>query len=553
MQQGIRKSADRETRTMAAAPGRPQNSGNGQADQFIGKTIGNCEIVKRINEGGTALIYQAHNTRFDLKRVVKILKPAFTEEEEYFIRFRQEAQLVARFDHPNILRVYDTGQVGGFFYIEMEYIEGQTLREYIRANPKISEREILSIAQQMADALDYAHSVHIQGGGNDDIHGILHRDIKPENIMLTANKTVKLMDFGAAKPLNITSNTMQGMIVGTFHYMSPEQISDQPLDVRSDFFSLGIVMYELATGVRPFSATTLTELIERIRTCKFTRVRQLRKTISPLTEELIDRLLSRSRDHRPASAKEISESVKHCIHSYENWGTGKRVFVPFSVKRHFSTAALAASLIAMAFSAIALYRSFFIDLSPVKFTESASIPLLEQGRNTERKELWDDAIRLYRMVPSIEKGGLANEYLEAQVRMAAIMIKYQENYTKARKILEALKSQYSDPVIDAYLGRVYFHLGLFKEAQERFESALKSTAGSVIPQTPDSKSEILYYSACAIDGRFTQDEQNEALLVEAIKAWDFYLEFSKCEIKPKEPACVYALRRRQELSTTMHH
>jgi serine/threonine protein kinase len=553
MQQGIRKPADRETRTMAAAPVRPQNTGNGQPDQFIGKTIGNCEIVKRINEGGTALIYQAHNTRFDLKRVVKILKPAFTEEEEYFIRFRQEAQLVARFDHPNILRVYDTGQVGGFFYIEMEYIEGQTLREYIRANPKISEREILSIAEQMADALDYAHSVHIQGGGNDDIHGILHRDIKPENIMLTANKTVKLMDFGAAKPLNITSNTMQGMIVGTFHYMSPEQISDQTLDVRSDFFSLGIVMYELATGVRPFSATTLTELIERIRTCKFTRVRQLRKTISPLTEELIDRLLSRSRDHRPASAKEIRESVKHCIHSYENWGTGKRVFVPFSIKRHFSTVALAAALIAMVFSAIALYRSFFIDLSPVNFAESASVPLLEQGRNTERKELWDDAIRLYRMVPPIEKGGLANEYLEAQVRMAAIMIKYQENYTKARKILEALKSRYSDPVIDAYLGRVYYHLDLFKEAQERFESALKSTAGSVIPQTPDSKSEILYYSACAIDGRFTQDEQNEALLVEAIKAWDFYLEFSKCEMKPKEPACVYALRRRQELSTTMHH
>ena len=236
-----------------------------QPDQFIGKTIGNCEILKKINEGGTALIYQAHNIRFDLNRVVKILKPAFTEEEEYFVRFRQEAQLVARFDHPNILRVFDTGQVNGFFYIEMEYIEGQTLREYIRSNPKISEREILSIAAQLVSALEYAHNVHIQSGGSGEIFGILHRDIKPENVMLTHNKIVKLMDFGAAKPLNITSNTMQGMIVGTFHYMSPEQISDSPLDARSDFFSLGIVLYELATGVRPFSATTLTELIERIK------------------------------------------------------------------------------------------------------------------------------------------------------------------------------------------------------------------------------------------------------------------------------------------------
>ncbi|MBN1307371.1 MAG: protein kinase, partial [Chitinispirillaceae bacterium] len=353
-------------------------------------------------------------------------------------------------------------------------------------------------------------------------------------------------------PLNITSNTMQGMIVGTFHYMSPEQISDAPLDARSDFFSLGIVLYELATGVRPFSAATLTELIGRIKNCKYTRVRHLRKTISPLTEELIDRLLSRDPDHRPSSAKEISEAVQHCIHSYETWGTGKRVLIPFSLKRHFGAVALFFSLIATAFSGVALYRSLFVDLTPVNFAESASVPLLEQGRSAEGKELWEDAIRLYKMVPPIEKGGLANEYLEAQVRMAAIMIKYQEDYTKARKILEALKSKYSDPAIDAYLGRTYFHLSLYKEAQERFASALKSTAGSVIPPTNDSKSEILYYSACAIDGMFTQDEQNQALLVEAIKAWDFYLEFSKCSMKPKEPACVYAQRRRNELSTTMH-
>ena len=526
-----------------------------QPDPFIGKTIGNCEIIRKMNEGGTALIYQAHNIRFNLNRVVKILKPAFTEDEEYFIRFKQEAQLVARFDHPNILRVFDTGQVGGFFYIEMEYIEGQTLRDYIRSNPKITEREILNIAAQLTSALEYAHNIHINAGSGSgsEIHGILHRDIKPENVMLTHSKLVKLMDFGAAKPLNITSNTMQGMIVGTFHYMSPEQISDSPLDVRSDFFSLGIVLYELATSVRPFSANTLTELIERIKSCKYTRLRQLRKTISPLTEELIDRLLSKVPDHRPSNAESIAEAIQHCIHSYETWGTGKRVIIPFSVKRQFGTLAFLFSCLATVFSGIALYRSFFVDTQPVNFAESASIPLLEQGRVAERKEMWDDAIRLYKMVPSIEKGGLANEYLEAQVRMAAILIKYQENYTRARKILESLKKHYSDPAIDAYLGRTYFHLSLFKEAQERFESALKSTAGSVIAQTADFKGEILYYSACAIDGSFTQDEQNDALLVEAIKAWDFYLEFSKCEIKPKEPACVYAHRRRNELSSTMHH
>lgn len=521
-------------------------------DQFIGKVIGNCRILKKINEGGTALIYKAYNTRFNLERVVKILKPVFTEEEEQFARFKQEAQLVARLDHPNILRVYDTGQVGGFFYIEMEYIEGQTLREYIRSHPKISEHEILNIAAQLTSALEYAHNIHIQNSSSEDIHGILHRDIKPENVMLTRGKVVKLMDFGAAKPLNLTSNTMQGMIVGTFHYMSPEQIGHGLLDARSDFFSLGIVLYELATGVRPFVADKLTELIERIQNCKYSRVRHVRKTISPLTEELIDQLLAKEPDHRPASAKDIGEAVRHCIHSYETWGTGRRVIVPFSLRRHFSTLSLLLSIVAVVASGISLYRSYFVDLSPVNFTESVSIPLLEQGRNAERKALWDDAIGLYKMVLPIEKGGLANEYLEAQVRMAGILIRYKENYSRARKILEALKSHYSDPAIDAYLGRAYYHLELYKEAQERFESALKSTAGSVVAQTGDFKSEILYYSACSIDGQFTQDEQNDALLVEAIKAWDFYLEFNKCDLKAKEPNCVYAHKRRDELSRHMH-
>ena len=153
-------------------------------DPFVGTTIGNCQIIEKINEGGTAFIYKAHNIPFDLDRVVKILKPSLKDEEDFFIRFRQEAQLTARLDHPNILRLFDTGEVNGYFYMEMEYITGQTLREYMITNPKISERDILSIALQVSRALEYAHNVEISGPSGEVIHGILHRDIKPENIML---------------------------------------------------------------------------------------------------------------------------------------------------------------------------------------------------------------------------------------------------------------------------------------------------------------------------------------------------------------------------------
>ncbi|NLW30802.1 MAG: protein kinase [Fibrobacter sp.] len=519
-----------------------------QSDPFIGKKIGNCEILEKINEGGTAFIYRAHNVHFGLERVVKILKPSLIDDKEFFIRFQQEAQLVARFDHPNILRVFDAGQVGGYFYIEMEHITGKTLREYIQTNAKIGEREILSIAVQIVNALQYAHNICFQGPQNEEIHGILHRDIKPENIMLTPGKFVKLMDFGAAKPLNITSNTMQGMIVGTFHYMSPEQLAGEKLDVRSDFFSLGIVLYELATGQRPFAAENLSELIEKIKTCKYPRVRQCRSSISPLTEELIDRLLSRNPSHRPSSAKDISEMLQHCIHSYETWGTGKKVIVPFSMKRQFPVISLFFSIIALVLSSISFYKGMKADIPVPRFFESASIPLLEQGRVSERKQQWEAAVSAYKMVPSIEKGGLANEYLEAQIRMAVIMIKYQKQYNKARRILEGLKRSYSDPAIDAYLGRTYYHLGLFKEARERFESALKSTAGSVIEQTKRFKREIYYYSAGVIDGMYLQEEQNRAYLVEAIKAWDFYLEFSDCNSESQETECAFAQKRRQELS-----
>ncbi len=532
-------------------PGGELTGAQVQTDPFIGKTIGNCEIIEKINEGGTSFIYRAHNKHFDIDRVVKILKPALSGEDANNERFKQEAQLIARFDHPHILRVYDTGEVGGYFYIEMEHLNGQTLREYISANPRINEQEVLSFASQLVSALQYAHNIKIQPPGAQEIHGILHRDIKPENIMITNGKFLKLMDFGAAKALNITSNTMQGMIVGTFHYMSPEQITGNALDARSDFFSLGIVLYELLTGLRPFVSDNLSDLISKIKKCKYPKVRTLRKSISPLTEELIDRLLSRDPFHRPSSAAEIAEIIQHCARSYANWGPAKRVLVPYSIRRHFSLAAVSISFLAFLLSCFALFKSFDIKIKSPFYTDSPTIPLLEQGRNAERKEQWTTAIHYYSMTPSIEKGGLANEYLEAQVRTAAIMINYLNQDAKARRILEALKARYSDPAIDAYLGRVYFQLGLYTEAKDRLESALKSTAGSVIPMTNEFKREILYYSACSIHGIFTKEEQNQALLVEALKAWNFYLEFSKCGEKSQDTECQNAQKQRDELVKMM--
>ncbi len=517
-----------------------------QQDPFIGKTIGNCQIIEKINEGGTAFIYKAHNIPFDLDRVIKILKPSLMDEEDFFIRFRQEAQLTARLDHPNILRVFDTGEVNGYFYMEMEYISGQTLREYMISNPKISERDILSIASQVTKALQYAHNVEISGPSGEVIHGILHRDIKPENIMITSGKLVKLMDFGAAKPLNITSNTMQGMIVGTFHYMSPEQLAGGNLDVRSDFFSLGIVMYELFTNQKPFVGENLTGLIQKINECKYTKIKKIRPAISALTEEIIDKLLSKSPDHRPKSEKEILEDLQICIQSYSAWGIGKKLKVPFSFKRNFGLIAFIVSLAALLMSATALWRTMFLDAGVPRLSQGVNIPVLERGKTLEHDGRWSEAMQMYQMVPSMEKGGLANEYLEAQIRLATLLLKRDRQYDKARKILEHLRRSYSDPAIDAYLGQAYFRLGMFDEAKDRLEASLSSQTGSVMQLNADFKKEILFYHASTLDKKAAMDNYGQALLMDAVKAWNYYLEFADCSTHSSEE-CAFAKKRLADL------
>jgi serine/threonine protein kinase len=517
-----------------------------QPDPFVGKTIGNCQIIEKINEGGTAFIYKAHNIPFDLDRVVKVLKPSLMDEEDFFIRFRQEAQLTARLDHPNILRVFDTGEVGGYFYMEMEFITGQTLREYMITNPKISEREILSIALQVTKALEYAHNVEISGPSGEVIHGILHRDIKPENIMITPGKLVKLMDFGAAKPLNITSNTMQGMIVGTFHYMSPEQLAGGKLDVRSDFFSLGIVMYELFTNQKPFVGENLTGLIQKINECRYVKIKKVRPSISALTEELIDKLLSKNQDHRPSSEKEILEDLTVCIHSYSSWGLGRKMKVPFSFKRHFGTIAFFIASLALCVSVLALWRTFFIDTSSPRYSSQNNVPVLERAKMLERDARYEEASRMYLMVQPPDKGGLANEYLEAQIRLATIYLKRDKQFDKARKTLERLRKSYSDPSIDAYLGQAYFRLGMFDDAKDRFEACLTSQTGSVMPQNADFKKEILFYQASTLDKKAALDSYSQVALIDAVKAWNYYIEFCECSIHPSDE-CVFARKRLSDL------
>jgi non-specific serine/threonine protein kinase len=291
---------------------------NGRADLLIGQTIGHYKISKRIGSGGMGEVYLASDISAGRKSALKLLPTQFTGDAERMKRFQQEARAVAGLNHPNILTVYEIGEDHSSNYIASELIEGETLRQRLMRGP-IQQSEVIDVAIQVASALVAAHNA-----------GIVHRDIKPENIMLRPDGYVKVLDFGIAKlaeqevPVNMPRDealllveTNLGSILGTVRYMSPEQACGAQVDATTDIWSLGVVLYEMATGHAPFSGDTPREVMSSI----------LEKEPPPLThyiahapaelQQIINKTLRKDREERYHSAHELLEALKDLRHKLE--------------------------------------------------------------------------------------------------------------------------------------------------------------------------------------------------------------------------------------------
>ncbi len=213
---------------------------------MIGKTLGGrYEIRESIGSGGMAEVYKAYCTKLNRFVAVKILKNQFCQDEEFVNRFNLESQVAAGISHNNIVSVFDVGCENGVHYIVMELLEGITLKEYINIHGMLPWRQALDFSIQICDAMDHAHK-----------KGIVHRDIKPQNIMVCADNTLKVMDFGIARTENKDVTTDSNTAIGTVHYISPEQARGGYVDERSDIYSMGVVMYEMLTGRVPFDGET---------------------------------------------------------------------------------------------------------------------------------------------------------------------------------------------------------------------------------------------------------------------------------------------------------
>ena len=266
-----------------------------------GEFVGRFKIISLLGEGGMGQVYLAEDTKLARKVAIKLLHPHATEDKRAIARLLREARAAAALDHPNICPVHEIYEEGGRNCIVMQYVEGETLHRRIQREP-LSIAESLDIAVQTADALSEAHS-----------HGIVHRDVKPQNILVTPRGQVKVLDFGLAKSFLLgpaaedaadtqSVVTGQGVIVGTVTYMSPEQAKGEPLDPRSDVFSLGAVIYECVVGQPPFGGKSLMEICAEVIRVDPPPPSQLNRRVSPELEGVILRALSKNREDRYASA-----------------------------------------------------------------------------------------------------------------------------------------------------------------------------------------------------------------------------------------------------------
>jgi eukaryotic-like serine/threonine-protein kinase len=264
--------------------------------------IGNCRIVEEIGSGGMAVIYKAVQESLNRTVAVKALKASVAADSQFAIRFEREALSVSSLQHENIIHIYDFHKLGGQLFIVMEFVEGIDLYDLLEKCPKLPADVAAIIAMQVARGLDYAH-----------YRGIIHRDIKPANIMIAKNGGVKLMDFGIARDQAFGDLTETGTGLGTPSYMSPEQILGDKLDYRSDMFSLGIVLYQMVCGRKPFIEDEQKSVMHKIRLEKYPPPRRLNPEIPRELERILARCMMKRKEDRFKSTQDLVLALERFI------------------------------------------------------------------------------------------------------------------------------------------------------------------------------------------------------------------------------------------------
>ncbi|WP_462133145.1 Stk1 family PASTA domain-containing Ser/Thr kinase [Peptostreptococcus stomatis] len=277
------------------------------------------EILRKIGDGGMAFVYQARDKLLNRIVAVKVLRPEFVDDQEFLVKFKREAEAVASLSHPNIVNVYDVGEDGKVHYIVMEYVDGQNLKEIIQDEGSLEEYTALDIAKQIARALSAAHR-----------NGIIHRDIKPHNILISKDgRQVKVADFGIAKAVSSSTMTNMGSVIGSVHYISPEQAKGKHLTSNADLYSLGIVLYEMIIGRVPFSGDSPISIALKHINEDIAFTDQDKINVPNSVRTIISKLTQKEPANRYQTAEELIEDIEFVernidlpyIKDYNNFAT----------------------------------------------------------------------------------------------------------------------------------------------------------------------------------------------------------------------------------------
>lgn len=260
------------------------------------------QIIKTIGEGGMANVYLAYDTILDRNVAVKVLRGDLATDEKFVRRFQREALSASSLSHPNIVEVYDVGEDNGLYYIVMEYIEGKHLKQLLKKRGSLTVREVVDIMMQITDGMSAAHDSYI-----------IHRDIKPQNIMILENGLIKITDFGIAMALNATQLTQTNSVMGSVHYLPPEQACGKTATIQSDVYSMGILMFELLTGSVPFKGDNAVEIALKHIKESIPYVKDINDSIPTSVANIVKRATAKNLKNRYQDAREMHEDLKTCL------------------------------------------------------------------------------------------------------------------------------------------------------------------------------------------------------------------------------------------------